>query len=360
MWCADWIGAPRLKRLGSLRPLANGCVVAVVLLVGLAPARARAEGEQFVDLSYEVAPDVTGCLSASAFRSVVAKRLGYDPHQPGATPRVHVQVRAAEAVIEGSIEWVSDSEGPIGERHFSSPADDCRDMTATMAFVVAVHTQLMATEPGGEAPTDAPVEPEPAPVPSPPVVAEDPPDDSELPVPKPAAEDERGWLLEAGAGPAVGVGLAPHAVGLGRLFAAVRSRSLVGELGAEFTAPSRTNVDGDRGFRHGFMLAAAAGCGSRGPLDGCALAKLGQIRVEGAGVDHPASPRGVVAQVGMRIAYSLPLDHHLVVRGHLDGLYLLTPWTIDLNREAVWAIPQFGAVAGIDLAVAFHDNPRPR
>jgi hypothetical protein len=101
------------------------------------------------------------------------------------------------------------------------------------------------------------------------------------------------------------------------------------------------------------VLGTVAACGLRGSTSACAIVKLGQIGVQGVGVDKPASPEGFVAQVGPRLAYSIGLGDHLALVGHADALYLLTSWTITVNHVAVWTMPRLGAVAGIDLAVRF-------
>ena len=341
------------------RPAGWLCSVPAVAAWVLIAPDARAQPDQHVDLRYAVDPALEGCLTEVEFRSVVARRLGYDPHRPGATPRVQVVVRGTETGIEGTVEWISKREGRIGERRFSSPGGNCHDMTVTMAFVVAVQTQLMAAEPGrpalaeatetepepartnasGPKQTGAGVEDAPAGEPAQPAFAVD--------------SDASRWWATAGIGPAVGWGMGPHAVGLGRLFLSLNSGWIGAELGAEATLPSTTHVDGGAGFRHELILATLAACGSRGSVAVCAVGKLGSLRVRGTGVDNPASPSGLVGQIGTRLAYSLGLGHHLTLQGHLEGLCLPTPWTIDLNQVAVWTMPRFGAAAGMALARRF-------
>jgi hypothetical protein len=147
--------------------------------------------------------------------------------------------------------------------------------------------------------------------------------------------------------------LAEHAVGLGRLFVSGHRDWLAVELGAEAALPSTMHVDGGAGFRQQLTLGTLATCGSTASFAACGVGKLGSLRVTGTGVDNSASPRGLVGQVGLRLAYSLRLDNHLNLQGHLDGLYLLTPWTVDLNQVEVWTMPQFSAIAGIAVASRF-------
>jgi hypothetical protein len=71
------------------------------------------------------------------------------------------------------------------------------------------------------------------------------------------------------------------------------------------------------------------------------------------GVDQPAAPSGLVAQLGARLAVTQPLSALFSASLRADGLALLTPWTVALNQTTVWTMPRFGAVVGFDLAVRF-------
>jgi len=157
-----------------------------------------------------------------------------------------------------------------------------------------------------------------------------------------------------GAGPAIGVGLAPSTGGLvGRFFGAIQYGWLGFELGVEASraTPARQAYGG--GFRHELVLGTLAGCAWQGPFSACALGKLGRVHVEGVGVDVPASPKGLVAEAGPRVAYSLGLDQHLILQGYVEALCSLTSWTVYVNHVAVWTMPRFATVAGIDLAARF-------
>jgi hypothetical protein len=67
----------------------------------------------------------------------------------------------------------------------------------------------------------------------------------------------------------------------------------------------------------------------------------------------PSSPTGFVAQAGPRLAATLELGGQILLLGHADALFLLTPWTVELNHTAIWTMPRFGAALGIDLAARF-------
>ncbi len=320
-----------------------------------------------VDLTYEVDPALEDCPNVDELRSIVARRLGYDPYRAGSALGAEVRVQAVEAGMEGAIDWSTGAEQRLGERRFASQTQDCRQMVTTMGFVLAVQIQLMATEPTPkEEPRPAETEPPegrgapPKPAPSSQAssrggrrVGAAAPPPQPLEVPTRSAGTPTPWSAMAGLGPSVGFGLAPGPVAQGRLFLAGQYGIGSIELGAEASLPSTTRLADGGGFRHQLMLGSLAACGWHRSISACALAKLGRIQVHGIGVDEPTSPAGFVAQVGPRLAYSLELGDHLVLVGHVEGLYLLTPWTVYVNRVPAWTMPRFSAVAGIDLAVNF-------
>jgi len=75
--------------------------------------------------------------------------------------------------------------------------------------------------------------------------------------------------------------------------------------------------------------------------------------VTGLGVDRPLSRDGILAQVGLRLTYSLGLGDRVILLGHVEALCPLTSWTVDLNHIPVWTMPPVGGVAGIDVAARF-------
>jgi len=333
----------------------------VWLIIGMGPATAAPE--LFVNLRYDVDPALPGCMGDSEFRSVVARQIGYDPYRISAALGVEVRVWPAEQGIEGVIDWSGPAHTRMGERHFDSGGRDCNAMLATMGFALAVQIQLMAREPVGEASLGS--------------VDTDHPTESSASHRQPAAdhnqvmsvaatsqvlasEERRAsrapsspWSGMGGVGPSAGFGLGPDPIAQGRIFLSVASGQSAFELAAEASLPSTTRQEYGGGFRHQLLLGTAAGCGLRGSSSACAIIKLGRIGVQGVDVDKPASPGGFVAQVGLRLGYSLRLSDRLALVGHADALYLLTSWTVDVNHVAVWTMPRLGAVAGIDLAVRF-------
>ena len=137
--------------------------------------------------------------------------------------------------------------------------------------------------------------------------------------------------------------------------------AMVGRLGsaalelAVEARPSQTALfAGGRGFRHTQRAASLAACGGQGPFALCAISRLGLFEVTGVGVDRPSSAAGLLVQLGPRATYRVPLGKNLGLLGHVDASYLLSPWVVRLDGAAIWSLPRFSTVAGIDVAIHFH------
>jgi hypothetical protein len=331
--------------------------------LAIATGRSHAGTKPYVDLKYDVDPALRACPDAVEFRSMVAERLKYDPYREGSALAVDVRAKPSEQGLDGSVRWSSPADPGLSERHFSPKSQDCHELMATIAFVVAVQLELMASESGAEVAsksidggtgksTDGATKPNPAAAeapPSPPEATRVGGSDST----SPAAAVPSSWSILLGAGPTVGVGLAPAAIAQGRVFLAAESARLALEIGAEAGLPTTTYQDNGGGFRYQLALGTLAACARRRSFELCGVGKLGRLAVRGVAVDKPASSAGFVAQVGPRASYALALGDHLAFLAHVDALFLTTPWTVDVNHFPMWTMPRFSAVAGIDLAVRF-------
>ena len=352
--------SPALFRERWLHAMTPRIVLALACASWLAISgtRAYAGAKPLVDLKYDVDPALRACPDVVEFRSMVAERLKYDPYREGSAFVVEVRARPSEQGLDGSVRWSSPDEAGLSERHFSPKSQDCHELMATIAFVVAVQLELMATESApevapksteggaGKAPDSATTAAELPPATSVPAVATEPES-------VPAAANPSNWSALAGAGPTVGLGLAPATALQGRLFLAAEFTRVALEIGAEASLPTTTYQDHGGGFRYQLTLGTLAACARHRSIEGCGLGKLGRSAVRGVAVDKPASAAGFVAQVGPRVSYSLALGDHLVLLAHVDALLLLTPWTVDVNHVPMWTMPRFAGVAGIDLAARF-------
>jgi hypothetical protein len=331
------------------------------LLLGVPPAQAASE--VFVNLSYQVDPALSGCPDEDEFRSIVVRQIGYDPYRPSSSLGVEVRVKSTERGLEGVIVWNASAQKRVGERRFASGGRDCQELVSAMGFVLGVQIELMARAPATAAsPVSADTE---APdgfdssrnpiaqVGDKPSDAAAPSQDQVSQALPPSTPESEPWSGMVGLGPSVGLGLGPKLLAQGRLFFFVQHGQAAFELAAEASLPTTTRQPYGGGFRHELVLGVAAVCGLHRSISACAIAKLGRILVHGVGLDKPASASGSIGMVGPRLGYSLRLGDHLVLLGHVEGLYLMTSWTVEVNDVAVWTMPRFGAVAGIDLAAHF-------
>jgi hypothetical protein len=100
-------------------------------------------------------------------------------------------------------------------------------------------------------------------------------------------------------------------------------------------------------------MATLAPCVHVQSFSGCAVAKLGQMRVRGLGVDDVRSPSGLFGQAGVRLAVSQALGRHLACMVYAEVLGTPTRWTVELNHVGIWTVPAASFLGGIDAAYAF-------
>jgi hypothetical protein len=327
------------------------------------------------------------CPTEVTFRAMASRRLGYDPFREGADQRVVIRAQSTERGLEGSVAWW-DAEGrATGEQRFVSERRDCADLVQAMTFAFAVQLQLRAdldsasavvprTQPAPRVPAaDAPAPlasvvappppavppPPPAVAPSPPSVAPPPdtvdraqaPPKMEVAVGEKPSKRLRELSFFMGVGSGVGLSLAPTTSVDGRLFAAVQYGLVSAEVGGEATVPSPARLDARSGFRYQSFAATLALCGHLRWWSACGMGKLGQIRVEGFGLDQPLSPSGVQPWAGARLAFTHRLWNRLAGSLHAEWLSSLAPWTVEVNHTTTWRTPAWGLHFGLDVGATF-------
>ncbi len=281
------------------------------------------------------------CPAASDFEAVVARQLGYSPFQDDVSERVVVRIEMSGRTLEGRLEWRNEDGGWAGERTFPSRTGNCAELVGAMGFALAVQFQLLATGDAGGTPA-------PPVAPAPPTIVAPPPT-----APPPASTSRGGPSLAAGAGAAAGVGLSPAVTAVGRVFGTAAWSRVAVELAGEVSAPSTLRRADGAGFSHQVFLASAAGCGLLARWSGCVLAKVGEIRVAGDGVDTPATSAGLILQTGLRLAMTQMLGQRAYLVAHADGVALLTRGVVTLDGMPVWTTPRVAATAGLDFGVRF-------
>jgi hypothetical protein len=308
-----------------------------------------------------VAP--SSCPGADDFRAIVVSRLGFDPFVEDAPDHVLVSIEQGERDFNGSLVWRDETGRWVGDRAFPAHTSDCAELVRAMGFALAVQINLLAAGKPRDAIRDAGPEPEGAKraqteansSPARPSVtpAARPAADADVPPGSPASTTGTPWVFALGAGGAVGVGMSPGVLALGRLFGRALRGPFSFELGGELsTLAVRYRADG-AGYDQWLLLANAAACGGEGPLSLCLLVKGGVVNVAGRSIDVPASPSGKAFQTGLRFGVRERLAAQVFLEQRLEGLVNLTRWTVTLDQIPVWTAPPVAASLGLDLGVDF-------
>jgi hypothetical protein len=155
-----------------------------------------------------------------------------------------------------------------------------------------------------------------------------------------------------GAGPALGLNMAPEATTFGRLFVTARVHRWSGELAADAALPVTQREPDGTGAVVTAVGASAAGCAHVSAASACLLGRLGWLRARGTGVDAPSTSWGHFGEVGLRFAGSRELGR-FTVSVHADGLVMLSRWNVVLNDTVVWSVPRVGGIVGFDVSLRF-------
>ncbi|HYP76848.1 MAG TPA: hypothetical protein VER12_12865 [Polyangiaceae bacterium] len=322
-------------------------------------------------LEYETAPS---CPAADALEGIVESRLGYDPFTDGAPNHVLVSISQSGASLNGRIEWRNAQGQWTGDQSFSMANGDCLRLVRTMGLALAVQIQLLsdlnaappgdheraldAKPPAGD--SERALETKPSPKAAsetaerPPPPKPKPPDQPESS--KPAENAQRPThplLFGMGAGPALGLGMAPQPIVLGRFFGTVAFRRTLLELAAEMSLPATARRADGAGVSVQFRLLSAAGCGVIERWNACLLVNAGQVSLAGEDIDHPTSTHLPYVAAGARAAFNQPLGSVAFVQAHANGFAILTRWTASLDDVPVWTMPRLALTLGVDLGVQF-------
>lgn len=372
----------------------------VLCALAMLPSKALAgDKDLYVTLHYQVDASARGCWDEARFRRGVAHRIGYDPFKEDAPLDLRIHVGGTALAVDGKVEWREANGVGLGERAFVAKDGNCSKLMTEMSFAVGLQIEFLRVKPPKTAAANADVPaPSPAPLPnsapsssdgesrvatppapeapspevpsptvdqtsSPPAAA---PEVSKPEIPErqapeaipeePAAspsEPASPWSMWAGGGPSLAWRLSPAITADGRLFLGLGQRSFSFELAAEATYPSTFHRWDGSGFRQMLIGGSLAVCGHLDWFSACALGRASQVRIKGLGVDQPRQPNGFVAQAGARLAATFHVAGPWSLATHLDGLALLTPSRVHLNQAAVWEMPRFGGVVGVDVLARF-------
>ena len=125
------------------------------------------------------------------------------------------------------------------------------------------------------------------------------------------------------------------------------------ELGVDAALPATQHQIDGTGFSLDRFAGSGAACGHAGAIAACVTGTVGVLRARGTGVDAPAAPSGMFSQAGARIAATLDFGGRYFAAARLDGLVMLSTWTVTLNNTATWTTPRVGALIGVDVGARF-------
>jgi hypothetical protein len=319
----------------------------------IARAEAPREEPYLVALEYRAPAE---CPTVSGFRSVVARRLGYEPFRDGASERVLVIVASSEKGLEGRLEWVGRTGKWAGEQNFPATERDCGELVRTMGLALAVQIHLLATESeeSGSAPvTNEEKPPEPALEAKPKPPAPPPPPPTEPRAAASATSERSKVHAFTGAGASVGFGLAPTVLLLGRLFGGVAWPNVTLELGGALSTRSRTEREDGAGFEQQLLLGSFAACGTYSGLSTCAMVEAGSVRISGRSVDERRSATGAAVLLGLRSDFRLRLGALGFVAPRAAVFGNLNRWTVTLDALSVWRAPPVAVELGLDGGIVF-------
>jgi hypothetical protein len=331
----------------------------VLLLLATPSARADAPAPDLA-LDYQV-PAGEGCPDETAFRRLVALRLGYDPFVVS-TEAAHAKRKLAVVVpraTEGraTVTLVdARTKATLGERKLNDPGAPCAELVSSAAFAssVAIDPAASLRPPPTEPPPPAPP-PEPAPAPTP---TASPRDDRTPPPPAPSTSPAIVPSFRLGAHGGIGVAPAPS-FGL-TLGASVRRLFYSAGIEGRFDLPAADERDagvaaGARVTLRTSVIAGGANVCRHArarvvDLHGCVVAWAGAFRGESDGIPRRARETSPWFTVGPRLGAAIALFDQLDFDLRVDVPFAVT--TIDLRVEdrVVWSTPTVSVLFGAGIS----------
>jgi hypothetical protein len=314
------------------------------------PARSPAEVPRSVQLEYERGAEVAFCPDATAIRTGVAARLGYDPFQAQAEDRVHAAIRQVGRLLEARIELV-DGHGQLkAQRRLVSHQHDCTELASSveLAIAIAIDPVVSAQKHSEQRPAS-------------PVKASGDTDGAtartglarvETSSPVTAAADNHPRVKRLDIGLLVGLGAAPSAnLGL-RAGAALQGH--VASLGLE----ARADLPAAKALRVGevsshLLVASLVPCAHVGMAAGCFLITAGVQRVAGDGLVHARQATVPYFGLGVRLGLALPIGARTDLAFHGDATAPLTNIKLKVDDTVVWTSPTIAVALGVGLAHRF-------
>lgn len=321
-----------------------GLTLAASLTFGLLSTNVDASPS--AQLVYVRGADTQACPGEAELRKAVAARLGYDPFFPVAQKTVVAHVARARKGYSAKVQIV-DHDGIVrGERALATKGDDCGELITSLALAVSLALDDLDEPPATSAP---PVEPTEAVVSHAPVAPPhvEPPAASErASVAAPPREPSR-VELAVSVGPTASIGAAP-AIAPGADGAIVlRWPSIAARLDLRGELPaSRAIASGGR-VETNLALAMASVCLRSSLFFTCAGGGAGALWSRTEGIARPASDRGVIVALALRLGLDVTLSSRLYLEPFVDvGANLATP-AVEVDGRPVYEVSRAWGALGI-------------
>jgi hypothetical protein len=118
--------------------------------------------------------------------------------------------------------------------------------------------------------------------------------------------------------------------------------------------PASADADQEQGrVTASLLLASLVPCGHWRIFIVCGLGSLGALRGAGSGVDEPKEDTTLFAAAGVRGGVEVPVTGPLSARIYGDFNATLTPTSLQLGGETVWASPPVHGAIGLAAQVSF-------
>jgi hypothetical protein len=337
------------RRSGALR-------LALAFVAMSAPA--LAEEPRRATLQYAVAPGIDGCFETVELEDAVAARLGYVPFVEQAPLAIRANVKRAAAGLSAELEVNDD--GAKTARKLGSATRDCGELSRALALAISVAIDplsltrapappLPTPEPEPAKPEPLPAEPAPlaaAPAPAAPPPAAAQPDRDEV---APRAELDSLWHVRGLVTGHAAFLTVPGATGGASIGVGLRRRAFWADAEFRYDFPGSATADGGGKVKASLMGGTLALCHGNLKLGLCALGLAARVAAAGSDVATPKEASSFLLGAGLRASLELPLFGPIFARLHADGLYVVTPYQLELRQRTVWESKPVSVLVGLGV-----------
>jgi len=305
-----------------------------------------ADNLQTATLTFAASGATGPCPDEESFRNQVAARLGYQPFEQDGEHHVSVTLRAVRDRVHGRAEVLRSGQANPGVRELDGEITKCEALVSALATTVAIAIDpVRSVQPAIVAPPPA-TNDRPPPEPPPP-----PPEQRAPPQAPPSSHSPRITIFGT-AGALAAVGLAPGPAVGGGVGVGLRRDVLSLEVSGQVeTTPGTTRADSGDRVQATVFSAVLSPCGHLGRWLACGTGRLGVLQGRAPDVVHPSLGTSLIAALGARGGYILPLSSALALRGLVSAEFPLVRTSLTIDGASVWTAPPFAAAFELGVVV---------